>query len=133
MHSNSHAETAQLLLSFFPRTSIPQNKPLKLALKELVHHRNPNHAKRAADLLRLCIGFRENRVQPGKVVINVEDVFYHFYHRLQLIRQETLMLMLLDQHKRYMSDVLISVGAVTLNKNRIEEIVAPALEPILLN
>ena len=128
MHSNSHAEIGELLLSFFPKTSIPQNQSLKRSLKALTHHSNPNHAKRASDLLRLCVGFHEKRLTPGQRLYNSEEVFHHCYQRLQVMRQETLMLMLVDGENRYHSDVLVSTGGTQLNASRMDNLLAPVLE-----
>ena len=128
MHLESSVDTVKLLLSFFPEKSIPDQKPLKAALKQLTHHPSPNQAKTAADLLRLCVGFHEKRLTPGKRLYNGDDVFHHFYQRLQVMRQECLMLMLLDKKNRYLSDVLVSLGSIKYTVHRINELLTPILE-----
>ena len=128
MHSNSNAEIGKLLLSFFPKTSIPHNKPMLLALKELIGHTNPKHAKRAADLMRVCMGLREKRLVSYQHVYNSDQIFHHCYHRLSTLRQEALMLIILDKYSQYRSDALIAVGSHAHSMVGIREIITPLLE-----
>ena len=128
MHSNSNAEIGKLLLSFFPKTSIPHNKPMRLALKELIGHINPKHAKTAADLMRVCMSLREERLVPYQHVYNSDQIFHHCYQRLCALRQEALILILLDRYSQYRSDALIAVGSHAHSTIGIQEIVSPLLE-----
>ena len=128
MFSNSFAETGELLQSFFPKATIPPNITLQRALKELIGHTDARYAQTAAKLLSLCVAYHEKRLKPKERLRNSEEVFYHFHQRMQTIRQEVVMLMLLDSKNRFHSDAFISAGDEDKASARVQEVLFPVLD-----
>ena len=127
MHSNSLAENGNLLQSFFPNATIPENTTLQGALKRLIGHSDVRYAHTAAKLLNLCVAYHEKRLKPRQRLRNSEEVFYHFHERMRSMRQEVLILMLLDAKNRFHSDALISVGDENSSGARIQDVLFPVM------
>jgi len=61
----------------------------------------------------LCRRFNEDRMLIGERFETPWDVYKHFHMRLRDLKQEQFIVMLLDNHRRYIGDDLVSQGTLT--------------------
>jgi DNA repair protein RadC len=85
------------------------------------------HAARWLLLFELCRRFGEERLKPGVGFVVAQDVFQHFRLRFRDLKQERLIVVLLDVKKRYLSDVLVTQGTLDQSQVHAREIFAPAV------
>jgi len=71
--------------------------------------------EQVAVTIELCRRFNEERMEVGDSFQTPWDVFKHFRIRLRDLKQEQFIVVLLDNKKRYLSDLIITKG--TLNSS----------------
>lgn len=70
-------------------------------------------AEHLALAFELCRRFNEDRMLIGERFETPWDVYKHFHMRLRDLKQEQFIVMLLDNHRRYIGDDLVSQGTLT--------------------
>ena len=116
------------LKAFFPKSIIPKRKNIRDSLYKLTVNRNPRHAELARQLLQLCVSFHEDHILPGKKIIKAKDVYHHYRNRLSFAKQECLLVVLLDENRRYITDRVVAIGILNKVPVKAREVFAPALD-----
>lgn len=69
--------------------------------------------ERLEGLFELGKRFGEERLLPGAPLLTGREVFNHFRMRLRDFKQERFLVILLDAHRRYLGDVMVSQGTLS--------------------
>ncbi len=88
----------------------------------------PPGAERLTLLMELSRRFSEEPMRPGMVFATGWDVFKHFRIRLRDLKQERLIIVLLDIKRRYLGDVEITQGGLDTSPVHPREVFAPAIQ-----
>ncbi|MBI4083825.1 MAG: DNA repair protein RadC [Candidatus Lambdaproteobacteria bacterium] len=87
----------------------------------------PPSAVQIQALLELCKRHNEERIEPGAVLNTAWAVFRHFRMRLRDLKQEQLLVIALDVHRRYLGETLITQGTLDGSPAHPREIFAAAI------